>query len=52
MTGIGYKETVEYLQGGATLDETISKVAQATRNFAKRQLTWYRRMNYIRWLKI
>lgn len=52
MTGIGYKETVEYLQGGATLEETISKVAQATRNFAKRQLTWYRRMHYIRWLKI
>lgn len=52
MLGIGYKETVEYLQGDATLDETISKVAQATRNFAKRQLTWYRRMNYIRWLKI
>ena len=52
MLGIGYKETVEYLQGGATLDETISKVAQATRNFAKRQLTWYRRMKYIQWLKI
>ena len=46
------KETVEYLQGGATLDETISRVAQATRNFAKRQLTWYRRMEYIQWLKI
>lgn len=52
MLGIGYKETVEYLQGGATLDETISKVSQATRNFAKRQLTWYRRMKYITWLKI
>ena len=52
MRGIGYKEAVEYLQGGATLDETISKVAQATRNFAKRQLTWYRRMKYITWLKI
>ena len=52
MSGIGYKETVEYLQGGTTLDETILKVAQATRNFAKRQLTWYRRMKYIQWLKI
>ena len=52
MRGIGYKEAVEYLQGGATLDETISKVAQATRNFAKRQLTWYRRMHYITWLEI
>ena len=52
MLGIGYKETVEYLNGDATLNETIAKVAQATRNFAKRQLTWYRRMNYIQWLKI
>ncbi|MBR1646840.1 MAG: tRNA dimethylallyltransferase [Selenomonadaceae bacterium] len=52
MRGIGYKETVEYLQGGSTLDETIAKVAQATRNFAKRQLTWFRRMKYIKWLKI
>ena len=51
MRGIGYKETVEYLQGGATLNETISKVSQATRNFAKRQLTWYRRMKYIKWLQ-
>ncbi len=52
MLGIGYKETVEYLRGNATLDETIAKVSQATRNFAKRQLTWYRRMKYIKWLKI
>ena len=52
MLGIGYKETVDYLQGNSTLDETILKVAQATRNFAKRQLTWYRRMKYITWLKI
>ena len=52
MLGIGYKETVEYLQGVATLEETISKVSQATRNFAKRQLTWYRRMNYINFFNV
>ena len=52
MLGIGYKETVEFLNGAATLDETISKVAQATRNFAKRQLTWYRRMNYIQFFNV
>ena len=52
MLGIGYKETVEFLTGNASLDETISKISQATRNFAKRQLTWYRRMKYIQWLKI
>ena len=49
MCSIGYKEVVQYLQGNLTLDETISKVKQATRNFAKRQLTWYRRMKYINW---
>ena len=49
MLGIGYKEVLEYLQGSLTLEETISKVAQDTRNFAKRQLTWFRRMNYIKW---
>lgn len=52
MLGIGYKETVEFLSGAATLDETISKVSQATRNFAKRQLTWYRRMNYINFFNV
>lgn len=49
MLGIGYKEVLEHLQGKLTLQETISKVAQATRNFAKRQLTWFRRMDYIKW---
>ena len=49
MLGIGYKEVLEYLQGKLTLEETVSKVAQDTRNFAKRQLTWFRRMNYIKW---
>ena len=52
MLGIGYKETIEYIDGNLTLDETISKISQATRNFAKRQLTWYRRMHYINWYDV
>ena len=52
MLGIGYKEVVEHLQDKLTLDEAISKVQQMTRNFAKRQLTWYRRMKYIKWFEI
>lgn len=52
MLGIGYKEVVEYLQGKLKLEEAISKVQQMTRNFAKRQLTWYRRMKYIKWFEI
>ena len=49
MLGIGYKETLEYIDGKISLEETINKISQATRNFAKRQFTWYRRMKYIDW---
>lgn len=52
MLGIGYKETMEYLRGNLSLEETVSKVSQATRNFAKRQLTWYRRMKYINFFNV
>lgn len=49
MQGIGYKEVVLYLKGEADLPATVEKIKQATRNFAKRQLTWYRKMPYIQW---
>ncbi|MBP2642250.1 MAG: tRNA dimethylallyltransferase [Firmicutes bacterium] len=50
MQGIGYKEIVLYFQGELTLPEAIDKIKQATRNFAKRQLTWFRKMPYIHWV--
>lgn len=49
MQGIGYKETVKYLSGTCTRAEAIDAIQKATRHFAKRQLTWYRRMPYIHW---
>lgn len=49
MKGIGYKEVICYLKGEADLPATVSAIQQATRNFAKRQMTWYRRMPYIEW---
>lgn len=49
MLGIGYKETLEYLDGRSTLEETIERISQATRHYAKRQATWFRRMKYIDW---
>ena len=49
MKGIGYKETAAYLAGEITRTEAITAVQTATRHFAKRQLTWYRRMPYIHW---
>ena len=39
---IGYKEIGEYLDGLMTRDELIEKISQKTRNYAKRQMTWFR----------
>jgi tRNA dimethylallyltransferase len=40
---VGYKELFEYFDGNCSLDEAVAKIQQHTRNFAKRQLTWWRR---------
>ena len=40
---IGYKEILTYLDGKATLEEALDKLRQHTRNYAKRQLTWFRK---------
>lgn len=40
---IGYKEILTYLDGLATLEEALDKLKQHSRNYAKRQLTWFRK---------
>jgi len=42
MKTIGVREIGAYLQGESTLDDAIAKAQQATRNYAKRQMTWFR----------
>ncbi|MBE5735749.1 MAG: tRNA (adenosine(37)-N6)-dimethylallyltransferase MiaA [Clostridiales bacterium] len=49
MKGIGYKEIVDYLTGSISLDEAIEKIKQHTRNYAKRQITWFKRNPDIHW---
>ena len=39
---IGYKELSDYLDGKFSLEDTKKIIAQKTRNYAKRQITWYR----------
>lgn len=46
---IGYKEIISYLDGEFTLDEAKDKLKQNTRNYAKRQLTWFRKNENINW---
>lgn len=40
---IGYQEVLTYLDGEATLEEALDKLKQHSRNYAKRQLTWFRK---------
>ena len=49
MRGIGYKEMIPVVRGEVSLEEAEALIQKNTRHFAKRQLTWYRRMPYIRW---
>ncbi len=48
---IGYKELIPYFEGEAGLMECIDKIKQETRHYAKRQLTWFRRVDGISWIE-
>ena len=52
MKGIGYREAVMFLEGSAGREEAVEKIKLSTRHFAKRQMTWYRKMPYIHWYDI
>ena len=51
MQAIGYKEFVDHLQGRCSLEEATAQVQQASRHYAKRQLTWFRRNPNMHWLR-
>ena len=52
MQAIGYKEFFSTLDGSCSLQEAAALVQQRSRNYAKRQLTWFRRNPDIRWLRL
>ena len=49
---VGYKEMFEYFDGKNDLETTVRHIQAATRHYAKRQLTWWRRDGGIRWKKV
>lgn len=51
LQSLGYRQAAQYLRGELTLDEAIAAAQQGHRNYAKRQLTWFRREPEVRWLK-
>lgn len=52
MQAIGYKEIISYLYGEVSLEEAIDLLKRNTRRFAKRQLTWFKRDDRIKWVDI
>ncbi|MGQ9474862.1 MAG: tRNA (adenosine(37)-N6)-dimethylallyltransferase MiaA [Actinomycetota bacterium] len=49
---LGYKEMLSYLDSGKPLGETISEIKSRSRRYAKRQLTWFRRLPGLSWVQL
>lgn len=52
LESLGYRHVVEHLEGRLNLEEMISAICKATRQYAKRQMTWLRRDRRYRWLDL
>jgi tRNA dimethylallyltransferase len=52
MQAIGYRQVVEHLRGERSLAETIELIKIRTRQFAKRQLTWFRAQKNLEWIEL
>src|SRR5688572_23620128 len=52
MQSLGYRQVIEHLRGERSLDQTIELVKQKTRQFAKRQLTWFRHQLDLNWIRV
>lgn len=51
LQAIGYKEMLAALRGEISMEQAVAQIQQASRNYAKRQLTWFRRNRQICWLE-
>jgi tRNA dimethylallyltransferase len=50
LASLGYKQAVQLLQGELTREQALQAAQQAHRNYAKRQMTWFRREPDVTWL--
>lgn len=51
LASLGYKQAVQLLRGELTREQAVQAAQQAHRNYAKRQMTWFRREPEVTWLK-
>jgi tRNA dimethylallyltransferase len=52
MQALGYRQVIDYLQGVRPLEPTVALVKQKTRQYAKRQMTWFRHQASAEWFEI
>ena len=52
MQAIGYKELVAYFEGKCTLEDAAEQIKQASRRYAKRQMTWFKRNKSTNWIAV
>lgn len=52
MKGIGYKELMDYTDGVYSLEDAVDTIKKNTRHYAKKQLTWFRRYDKMKWYNI
>lgn len=52
MQGIGYKEMIKYLDGEYTYDEAVEIIKRDSRRYAKRQITWFKRYQDVKWFDL
>jgi tRNA dimethylallyltransferase len=51
LASLGYKQAAQYLSGELTLEQAIAAARQGHRNYAKRQMTWFRREPQVQWIE-
>lgn len=51
MTGIGYRQFIPHIKGEVSLEEAIEQLKKDTKQYAKRQMTWFKRNKNIHWVK-
>ena len=52
MKSLGYRQIAEYLKGQCDFTTAVDNIKKETRHFAKRQITWYKKMPYIHWFTV
>ena len=49
---VGYKQAIGYLKGRISREQMVKEIKTKTRRYAKRQLSWFRRWDFVQWIDL